>query len=184
MQFTPLNLIAQLFGILGMASLFWSYQQTEQKRLIAGKLGADVMWVVHYLCLGAFGGAIPNFVGIFRELVFMQSDKKWTRSPFVPAFFILVNWGLAISTWKSALTLLPICASTFVTIALFAKKPKITRMIGAPVSVCFLTYDIFVGSWVGIVNESAAIISIVTSFVRNDLNNRRTLNAADTKKGE
>lgn len=169
MTLTPIQIIAQLFGALGMASLFCSYQQTEHKRLIICKLGADIMWVIHYLCLSAFGGAIPNFVGIFRELVFMQSDKKWARSPVFPALFILINWGLAIATWRSALTLLPICASTFVTISLWIKNPRVTRMICAPVSVCFLIYDIFVGSWIGIVNESVALISIVSSFIRNDL---------------
>ena len=168
-EFSVIRLTAQVFGAIGMACLFYSYQQTERKKLIAGKLGADIMWVVHYLCLSAFGGAIPNFVGIFRELIFMQGDKKWARSPVIPAVFILINWCLAISTWQSALTLLPICASTFVTISLWAKKPRITRMIGAPVSLCFLIYDIFVGSWIGVINESVAIVSIISSFVKNDL---------------
>ena len=168
-EFSVLRLVAQLFGACGMAFLFLSYQQTQRKRLIACKLGADVMWVIHYLCLSAFGGAIPNFVGIFRELIFMQSEKKWAKSPVWPVLFILINWALAISTWPSTITLLPICASTCVTISLWVKNPRITRMIGAPVSVCFIIYDIFVGSYIGIINESVALISIISSFIRNDM---------------
>lgn len=135
-----------------------------------GKLGADVMWVIHYLMLSAFGGAIPNFVGIFRELIFLQrdKDKKWAQLPVWPAIFILINWTLAVLTWRSAITLIPICASTFVTLSLWARKPKITRMIGLPVSICFFIYDIFVGSFIGMINESVAIVSIVTSMLRND----------------
>lgn len=169
------QIIAQVFGAFGMAFLFASYQQTKRKRLIACKLGADVMWVVHYLCLSAFGGAIPNFVGIFREIVFMlgegedKSRKKWMRSPILPVIFIVINWALAISTWRSAITLLPICASTCVTISLWVKSPRITRAIGAPVSICFIIYDIFVGSWVGVINESVALVSIFSSFIRNDM---------------
>lgn len=75
-NFFSLQLLAQIIGAGGMAFLFASYQQTTHKRLIACKLGADVMWVMHYLCLSAYAGAIPNFVGIFREVIFMQSDKK------------------------------------------------------------------------------------------------------------
>ena len=93
-EFSVFRLVAQLFGACGMAFLFLSYQQTQRKRLIACKLGADVMWVIHYLCLSAFGGAIPNFVGIFRELIFMQSEKKWAKSPVWPVLFILINWAL------------------------------------------------------------------------------------------
>lgn len=171
--FSVLNLIIQFFGALGMISLFCSYQQTQRKRLILYKLCADVMWVVHYLCLGAYGGAIPNFVGIFRELIFIQSDKKWAKSPLWPAAFICINWALAIATWKSPLTLMPICASTFVTVSLWVKNPKLTRIICLPVSVCFLIYDIFVGSYIGIVNESVALVSIISSIIRNDLKKKQ-----------
>lgn len=174
-DFIVQKLLPQLLGLVGMVFLFCSYQQTKRERLIACKLGSDVMWVLHYLCLGAYGGAIPNFVGIFRELVFMQQKKyKWARCPVWPALFILINLTLALLTWKSALTLLPITASAFVTVALWAKKPRVTRMIGVPVSICFLIYDIFVGSWIGVVNESIAIISIATSFFRNDLKQLKT----------
>ena len=158
--------IAQIFGAFGMIALFVSYQQSERKRLIAGKLAADVMWVVHYLCLGAVGGAIPNFVGIFREIVFMQRDKKWARSAFFPIFFVCLNWILAISSADSLLSFLPIAASTFVTLSLWVKKPHITRLIGAGVSCAFIVYDVFVHSWIGIVNESVALISIAIALVR------------------
>lgn len=163
-----LQIIAQLIGVCGMVTLFFMYQQTERKKLVRCKLINDVLWVLHYCCLGAWGGAIPNFVGIFRELVFSNDEKKWARSVLWPIFFIAVNWGLAAMTWNSMLNLLPIGASAFVTIALWAKRPKVTRLICIPVSICFLIYDVFVGSWVGIVNESIGIISIVTSMIKND----------------
>lgn len=170
MELTWRTLLPQLFGLLGMAFLFFSYQQTRRESLLVCKLGADVMWVLHYVALGALGGAIPNFVGIFRELIFVQQGRhKWARSPVWPVLFILINFTLALATWKSALSLLPITASMFVTISLWAKKPRITRMIGAPVSICFIIYDIFVGSWVGVINESIAILSILSSFIRNDV---------------
>ena len=155
-------LVPQLFGLLGMISLFCSYQQTRREMLIACKLGADVMWVLHYIALNAYGGAIPNFVGIFRELIFIQQGRhKWARSPIWPVLFIL-----------------PITASAFVTISLWVKKPKITRMIGAPVSICFIIYDICVGSWIGVINESIAIISIISSFIRNDMKQKQKGKAA------
>ncbi len=165
-----LSLIPQIFGVLGMVCLFCSYQQKKRERLILCKLGSDVMWAAHYIALSAPGGAIPNFVGIFRELIFVRREKdKWARSIFFPIFFIALNFTIAILRYKSPIDFMPITASAFVTLSLWAKNPKITRIIGAPVSLCFLIYDIFVGSWVGVVNESIALVSIFSSFVRNDL---------------
>lgn len=65
-------IITQIFGIAAMIFLFMLYQQQNRKHLLVCKLCADFFWSVHYLFLGAYGGMIPNFVGIFRELVFVN----------------------------------------------------------------------------------------------------------------
>ncbi|MDD6734702.1 MAG: YgjV family protein [Clostridiales bacterium] len=165
-----LQIIAQILGLGAMASLFMSYQLTDRRRLIAGKLCADLFWTVHYLCLGAYGGMIPNFVGIFRELIFINRDrKKWASCIIWPITFILLNWGLGISTFKASINILPIAASTFVTVSLWLRKPKLTKIISVPVSVVFLVYDLFVKSYVGVLNESLAIFSIILYFIKEGM---------------
>lgn len=162
--------IAQILGLGAMASLFISYQQKDRRRLIAGKLCADLFWTVHYLCLGAYGGMIPNFVGIFRELIFINRDrKKWAACMLWPIAFILLNWGLGIRTFNASINVLPIVASTFVTVSLWLRKPKFTKILSVPVSVAFLVYDLFVKSYVGIVNESLAIFSIILYFIKEGM---------------
>ncbi|MGN0177928.1 MAG: YgjV family protein [Monoglobaceae bacterium] len=155
------------FEFIRIISLFMSYQQTDRRKLIAGKLCADLFWTVHYLCLGAYGGMIPNFVGIFRELIFINRDrKKWANYTLWPIVFILLNWGMGISSFKSPINILPIAASTFVTVSLWSRRPKLTKIISVPVSVVFFIYDLFVGSYVGVVNESIAILSILLYFIK------------------
>ena len=162
-----MNIVAQLFGICAMISLFCIYQQKDRKKLIFFKLCADVAWSIHYFCLGAYGGIVPNFVGIFRELTFMQRDKKrWASRVYLPILFILLNWTIGAFTFQSPINILPVAASTFVTISLWLRSPKLTKLISVPVSLTFLIYDIFVGSYIGIVNESIAIISIIISFCK------------------
>ena len=162
-----MNIVAQIFGIGAMISLFLIYQQSSRKKLIISKLCADICWSIHYLCLGAYGGIVPNAVGIFRELTFMQrGEKKWASRAYIPIIFILINWGIGIFTFLAPINILPIAASTFVTISLWIRKPRLTKIISIPVSLTFLVYDIFVGSYVGVVNESIAIVSIIINFIR------------------
>ena len=162
-----MNIIAQLFGIGAMVSLFLIYQQKSRSRMLVTKLCADVSWVIHYFLLAGYAGMIPNFVGVFREIVFIQRrDKKWANIIIWPTAFILINWGLAFRTFSSLYNLLPIAASTFVTISLWINSPKLTKLISIPVSIAFLIYDIFVGSYIGIINESIAIISIIIFFTK------------------
>lgn len=161
------TIFAYIFGIGAMGALFSIYQQSSRKRLIASKLIADVCWVVHYLCLGAYGGAIPNFVGIFRELVFVnRENKKWANYSFWPLVFIIVNFLLGLRTFAAPINLLPILGSVFVTVALWLRRPTLTKIFSFPVSTAFLIYDVFVGSWIGVISESISLISIVIALIK------------------
>jgi len=158
---------AQIFGVGAMISLFLLYQQKTRSRMLAAKLSADLFWVVHYLCLGAVAGAIPNFVGTFRELIFLQRKrKKWAGLLLWPVLFIGINWALGIRSFRSPFDLLPIGASTFVTLSLWIDRPRLTKLVSLPVSAAFLIYDCHVGSYAGIVNEAVAILSILIYFVK------------------
>ncbi len=161
------DIFAWLFGVGAMCSLFLAYQQKKRIRLIACKLSADIFWVGHYFLLGGYGGMVPNLVGIFRELVFTQrGKKKWASHAFVPILFILLNWGIGIFTFTRPINILPIAASTFVTVSLWVREPRLTKAISVPVSLTFLVYDIAIGSLIGAVNESLAILSIILSFIK------------------
>lgn len=160
-------IFAYIFGIGAMIALFSIYQQSSRKKLIVSKLIADVCWVIHYLCLGAYGGAIPNFVGIFRELVFVnRENKKWANLTLWPFVFIIANLLLGLRTFAAPINLLPILGSAFVTIALWLKKPILTKIMSFPVSTAFLIYDIFVGSIIGIISESISLISIIIALIK------------------
>ena len=162
-----MNIIAQIFGLGAMISLFLIYQQKKRNRLIIAKLSADIFWVAHYLCLGAVAGMIPNFVGIFREIIFInRKSKKWAGYFVWPVIFIIINWILGFRTFNSWYNLLPIIGSSFVTISLWIDNPKLTKLISIPVSLGFLIYDAFVGSYIGIINEAIGICSIIIYFVK------------------
>ncbi len=168
-----MKLLAQAFGVGAMIALFTLYQQKDRKRLLFSKLCADVCWVIHYFLLGGFGGMIPNLVGIFRELIFVRREEKsWANKAVWPILFVFCGWALGIFTFKSPINILPIAASTFVTVSLWVKKPRLTKIISIPVNISFLIYDAFVGSYIGIVNESVSILSIIISFIKENKTER------------
>ena len=158
--------VAQVFGLGAMISMFLQYQQRKRTGIIACKLSADVFWVSHYLCLGAFSGIIPPFVGIFREFVFInRKTKKWASLIIWPFVFVAINWGLGLLTFKGLIDVLLILASSAVTISLWIDNPRLTKLISLPVALTFMIYDISIGSYIGAFNESIAITSIIISFI-------------------
>ena len=162
-----MKIIAQVFGLAAMCSLFFAYQQKSRKKIILMKLAADISWVIHYLCLGGIAGMIPNAVGIFRELVFInRKDHAWANKKIWPILFIAVNFGIGMTTFHSFYNILPITASAFVTISLWIDHPKLTKAITLPVCAAFLLYDFYVGSYVGMINETISVFSILLSFIK------------------
>ena len=169
-----MQIVSIVFGIGAMLALFSIYQQKTRKGIILSKLFADVCWVVHYLCIGGIAGAIPNFVGIFRELVFVNRKKhKWADHILWPVLFILINFALAMGTFYSLFNILPITASALVTVLLWIDNPLLTKVLSIPVCISFMIYDIYVGSYVGIVNEAISILSILIFLINYFLKRRK-----------
>lgn len=166
-DFNLMKIIAQIFGLFAMLSLFFIYQQKSRKKIIIAKLAADIFWVAHYLCLGGIAGMIPNVVGIFREIVFInRKDKAWGNKIVWPILFIAINFGLGMTTFHSFYNILPITASAFVTVSLWIDNPKLTKLITIPVCIAFMIYDFYVKSYIGMINETISIISIVIFFLK------------------
>lgn len=161
------TVLAWVFGAGAMAALFTTYQQKTRKGTILAKMAADVCWALHYLFLGAYAGIIPNAMGILRENIFLQRGKrKWADSILWPILFVVASWLIGLRTFHSWYNTLPMFASLFATIGLWNKDPRVTKALCFPASACFLVYDIFVHSYVGIANESVGLISIIIYFVR------------------
>ena len=160
-------MFAWILGIGAMLSLFISHQKKSRNGILAYKLCADVFWASHYICLEAMAGMIPNLVGIFREIIFINRERhKFAGSVAWPCIFILTNLTLGIVSFDAWYDVLPIIASMFVTVSLWINNPKLTKFISIPVSAAFLIYNIFVNSYVGVFNESLAILSILLFFIR------------------
>ena len=141
--------------------------------MLLAKLSADICWVIHYLCLGGIAGMIPNGIGIFRELIFInRKEKAWASGILWPALFITINWVLGFCTFSMWYNILPILASSCVTVSLWIDNPKLTKSMSVPISLSFLIYDVFIGSYIGIINELISIASIAIYFLK--LKGRKT----------
>ena len=153
-------------GALGIAANVIIYQQKSGKKLVFWKLISDVLWALQYIMLGAYSGAAVAVIGIFREIVFYNNDKKWARSRLWLLFFICVSVLSGILTFKSVFSLLPMVASVLSILGFWRKSPSLSRVLAFPISASMLTYDIYAVSYMGIVNEVLTIISAIIGIKR------------------
>ncbi len=164
---------ANIFGVLGIASTVFIYQQKNRKALLVSKLLSDLIWFLHYFFLGAYSGAAIAAIGAVREIVFVNREKKWGRSRLWLPFFLIVSVVCTVLTWKNAFSILTCVASCLSVVGFYIGRPKLSRVLSFPISACMLTYDIASQSYPGIANEVLAIASSIVGLLRFDRGKRR-----------
>lgn len=158
--------IAIVFGVLGIIANAVIYQQKNRKKLLTVKLISDVIWAIHYYCLYAYSGAMVCVIGIIRESVFINSDKKWAKSKLWLCLFLLLNLITGILNWKSVWNVLPCIAGIISVISFWIGNPSKTRYLSFPISALFFTYNVVVKSYAGIANEIATFTSVIIGIIR------------------
>ena len=158
---------AMIFGALGVVANVIIYQQKNGKNLLFYKLVSDILWMFHYLCLNAVSGAAIAAIGIIREAVFLNQNKKWAQGKSWLLLFLALSVISAAFTWKSVFSILPAVGSVLSVFSFWKNKPALTRALAFPISASMLTYDIFCGSYLGIANEIFTLVSAVIGVLRN-----------------
>ena len=161
-----MNIAVWIFGACGIISNFLIYTQNERRKMLFNKLVADCFWTLHYFMLGAWSGGAVCAVGILRESVFINSDKKWAKGKkWLIVFLVLSACGTAL-TWKNWFCILPALASAISVFSFWKGNPCLTKKLAFPISVSFLTYDIYCRSYTGTVNELFVLTSVFISGIK------------------
>ncbi len=167
------NIVAQIFGFGGLALNGFSFQQKKRKDILSFQIGAAVLFIIHYILLGAYTGAALNFLGMLRSVVFINSDKKWAKSPVWLVIFIAVFSIASIFTWVDWYSFLPATAMILTTISYWLKNETKIRLVTFPSSPCWLIYNILTGSFAGIITECVVMTSLIIAIVRYDILKKR-----------
>ena len=174
-EWTVRGIVAQIFGLLGMAMNIASYQARERRRVILIQLFGSTFFAVNMLMLGAYSGFLLNAIGIARPAV-MKRARGWNAA-FI-ALYVLSYAAVFIAFRKPPtamnliLELLPTLAMTVSTLA-FARSAAVIRRCAFVSSPCWLIYNCVNGSIGGIVCELLGLASAIAGMLRLDRGARR-----------
>ncbi|MBE5742380.1 MAG: YgjV family protein [Clostridiales bacterium] len=157
--------IGEIIGILGILVNFLIYQQKDRKKVLKVKLASDLTWACHYGLLTAFSALAVTLVGACRETAFILTDgKNKNRKPLFVIFAIVAVITSAL-TMKDIFGLLPAFASLIAVFSYWQQNPTLTKILGIPISISMLVYDIMRFSIMGLVNEVLTLVSISVWFI-------------------
>ena len=160
-----MEIIGQIFGLLGTAAAIASFQMKENKKFFIFQGIMGISFVLNYLFLGELSGCFMEFFCIVRAGVFALGKKshKWWVLMLLEGAFVAVT-ALTYDGWLSVVLLVVHLVGT---LAMWSDNGKFIRFAQLfCVSPGWLTYNIAVFSIGGIICEVMNIVSAVVSFVR------------------
>lgn len=165
-------ILVQGIGFLGIACSVLAFQCKEYRPLIWLRGANELFFAIQYLLLGAYSGAAVDFLGCFRNWVFLDCDKKGKSLRPWRIFFSCVFVGVSLLTWAGPKSLLSAVAKVASTIAYGSSNPRLIRFITLCSSSCWLIYNTLVFSIAGVLGEVLTLTSVLIGIVRFDILNK------------
>ena len=165
-----MNVFYQLIGFGALIAMGLSYWQKDKHTILLWQVAANLIFAIHYALLHARSGALCSFFQIIVLLLFLLQEKfDWsklvTAIPIVAVFLLI-----AVVTYETPVTLLPIVASLAALLPFFQSNKRVIQAAGIVSGLSWLVYVIAVRSYSGMVTESVLTIITAASLLKKDPN--------------
>lgn len=184
--------LIQGISIAGMACHISSFQIKKNSLLFFMQTLGSLLFLIHYILLGASTGAIMNLIGVIRGIVFLQGEKL--RKPWVLVSLLVLTVAAVFATWNGSFenmypfdmtlwyNIFPLIAMIASTVAMHLNNGKIIRLTQlCAASPGWITYNIIVRSLGGTLCEAFIMTSTIISFIRYGIDGFEK-SGAETKK--
>jgi len=159
--------IAQVLGAIAVVIQVVTYQRNNRKDILFGVMSAQILFVVSFIMLGGYTGAAVNIIGATRNLIFAKS-KKIVKSSLSLWVFLLLQLAVTVVTWHGPLSCLALLGGWFSTLAFWQSSPRNIRRLIIFMPLCWLAYNFFISSYVGMVSNLFVLISTLIAMYRFD----------------
>ena len=165
-----MDIFANAVGVLAVVMFNLSYQLKARRNLIICNASARILYVIQYLMLGAYSGAVLDVTALFVSLIYKRAVSFDRRRRLITALFAnAAVMGLGLLTYESPISLLPIVGVIFETTAMIPKEERRIRalsLLGAPP---WLVYNLLSGAYGSAVGNVITLVTIGIAMLRYDL---------------
>lgn len=174
----PIEIVAQVIGIVAMLFNILSYQGKKQRTVIVLQLFGSALFSINFLLLGATVGGILNIIAVIRAVVFLFKDRFkadsmiwlgiFTASYIAVYILSFTLFGKEPTVFHLIIELLPVIGMLSLNIGYRPTDSAAIRRCGLISSPAWLIYNLAAGSWGAIICEVFTLSSILIGIVRHD----------------
>lgn len=160
------EMIGQALGIFAVLLGFVSFQARTRKMLLMTQCAISVVFIAHYLLIGAYSGLAMNIVSLARNLTYSYQDKLRLSQKQTTGLYAVLYVLMGALAWQGWFSLMPIISLLINTYFMSKGDPQLVRksiLVSSPI---MIIYDVLVASYGGILFESVIIVSSLIGVLR------------------
>jgi len=162
-----------------IADLFYaiSMLNKNKKGLVFYLIVSDILFASHYVCLGGWTGAATIFVDvIYLAIIYiLEKNDKTKYNIYVTIGAILVTIVLAILTWDTALSLLPMFSMLIYLTTMIFSNVVIVKTGALMRNTLNVIYMFILASYFGAGLEICLMISAIIGIILNIKNKKNII---------
>ena len=136
--------IAQVVGLFAVATFLISYQLKKRKNIIVCNAVSRVLYIIQYIMLGAFEGAILDILGVLVSVAAHNKDKGFIRK-HLKFYIVIINvtiFLIGLCMYKNIFSICPVIGVILHTSAFWITDETIIRRVSFLGSPFWLIYNI------------------------------------------
>ena len=172
-EWTPTYIASQVLIILVYTCLCSTYFLRNRKNILKLNIFAHIIQAISFLLLGGLTGVAMNVIYLVRDVFLVTDEKNNKRDVRILICFVLAIIILTIFTYNGLASLLSVIATTISTFAVWQKSTKVYKILGTPVSVAWLGYNISLKSIFAIILESILLVSTIIGYTLDIIKSKK-----------
>lgn len=165
-------ILSQIFTIITYILLAITYFAKDRKMVLIISFLSLIANGIAYIFLNAWTGLAMCIVALVRNIIFLVDEKKNGKREKINKTDIIILIVLyiilvisSIFTYDGFLSLLSVFATALYTFSVWQKKTNIYKVLGIPIGVLWILYNIYIMSIFGIILETILLISSITGYL-------------------
>lgn len=172
MELTVIYIISQVCVVITYLFLALSYYAKSRKVVLLLSFLSLIANGATYVLLNAYSGFAMCVLAFARNIIFMIDEKKNGQRDKINRNDIIILTLLyiasilsAIFTFDGFLSLLSVIATMLYTYSVWQKKTKVYKLLGMPIGVLWILYNLYVKSVLGVILEAVLLICSTTGYI-------------------
>lgn len=166
-----LLIVSQIIGVLAVALYLLSFQLKKRKQIVWATCLSNALYVLQYLLLGAFSGAVMDFLSTVCSFFAGKKNadrfKRYIKLIAVLSFGLIIIAGLVLAVvQRDPIELIPIAGALLQTGGLWFEDEQTIRKFGLCSAPFWLVYNFISQAYGAALGSVLAICSSVVAIVR------------------